>query len=177
MVHLDAFLEQITEVEKESDVSDVLELLSWFENLALDEWESLLTYEDGAPGNTILYQSEKVKIVLIYWKGKQKSSVHGHPGGGGLLRVLSGSLEETRYTPDDSRTLIDKSRLEAGLLGIYPRCPRVPPGCKSRGGSGRLTAHVFIDFGIGSGLKRIEYWNHGTNNQNQGPSAHDRDES
>ena len=72
-------------------IDDVLDLVPVFEEFKLNDWRSLMTRQNGDPETTILYQSDLIKLILIYWKEGQSSSVHGHPAGGGLIRQLWGN--------------------------------------------------------------------------------------
>lgn len=59
----------------------------------------------------VLVQNALLKVVLIHWKPGTFSDVHGHPRGGCVFKVLNGSLEEKRYTTDESQQLISVSTL------------------------------------------------------------------
>jgi len=117
MITLNEFLQQIEEQRHAENITDILTLLEPFEDLTVSNWEEVLEQENGEPVNTILYQSDDVKLVMIYWREGQQSSVHGHPGGGGLIKVLSGCLEETRYEPGSDDKVIDHHRLPVGSMG------------------------------------------------------------
>lgn len=65
--------------------------------------------------NHVLMQNDWLKVVLIHWKPGKVSSIHGHPSGGCVFKVLQGCLEEKRYSPDDSQQrLIGVSTLQSG---------------------------------------------------------------
>jgi len=57
----------------------------------------------------ILVENELIKIVLIFWQPNDLASVHGHPTGGCVLKVLEGKLVEKRYSADDRLRLLSKS--------------------------------------------------------------------
>jgi hypothetical protein len=116
MKEVKKFLSGISQYVRNHDLDDVLDLLPMFDQLNVANWRSLINYEDGAPVTTILYQTNLVKLVLIYWQGRQSSPVHGHPGGGGLIRLLSGELVEKRFDPEDPERVIDKHRFRQGAL-------------------------------------------------------------
>lgn len=118
MEALENFCSHLKELESQKQIDDILALLPEFEKLELRDWSALLDKQNGKQCTTSLYHSEQVKMLLIYWNGKQTSSVHGHPGGGGLIKVLSGSLEEIRFEPDMTEKVIDKSRIEPGLISF-----------------------------------------------------------
>ena len=88
------------QVEKKGNLN-VRELGTIFAEYSATDWKKYLTVEDGQLKNTILHQDKHLKMILICWKPGQKSSKHGHPAGGGLIRVLSGQLFEIRFDPKD----------------------------------------------------------------------------
>lgn len=62
--------------------------------------------------NHVLVQNELIKIVLIHWPPNKFSNIHGHVSGGCVFKVLAGSLEEKRYSTDESQRLLAVSRLQ-----------------------------------------------------------------
>ena len=83
---------------------DVLYLVSQFNTCQGTGWEDYI----AGPGNIPLFQNEDFRLVLIYWDGNARSKKHGHPEGGCLLKVLSGSLIETRFDPIDPQWVTGK---------------------------------------------------------------------
>ena len=63
-----------------------------------------------------LVNNSIMKIVLIKWPKGKLSSVHGHPKGGCMFKVLSGKVEELRYSPDASRKLMSAKTYHAGSM-------------------------------------------------------------
>lgn len=109
MKKLNAFIAAVDKHIDRNGFVDVLELAPYFEALQMRDWKNLVNMENGRPVNTTVYQSDLYRMIIIHWEAHQKSSVHGHPGGGGLIKVLSGSLKETRFDPID--------REELGIFG------------------------------------------------------------
>ncbi|MEZ5043665.1 MAG: cysteine dioxygenase family protein [Saprospiraceae bacterium] len=97
----------VTQFETQK-TKNVLEVESLFTSYNNDDWRNFMTKEDGKFKNTILFQNQQFKLILIHWDGKQKSKKHGHPQGGGLIKVLSGTLSETRFDPKDKEKVIGK---------------------------------------------------------------------
>ena len=64
----------------------------------------------------VLIQNELLKVVLIHWQPGKYSPIHGHPAGGCVFKVLHGSIEEKRYTPDAEPQLIAVSRYDKGSM-------------------------------------------------------------
>ncbi len=66
--------------------------------------------------NHVLIQNDLIKVVLIHWKPGKISSIHGHPSGGCVFKVLQGQVEELRYTTDASPQLLSSSTYMAGSM-------------------------------------------------------------
>ena len=64
----------------------------------------------------VLIEHDWLKVVLIHWQPGKISSIHGHPQGGCVFKVLQGSLEELRYTTDASPKLLAVSTYQAGSM-------------------------------------------------------------
>ncbi len=56
--------------------------------------------------NHVLLRNSFLKVVLIHWPAGRWSGVHGHPNGGGMFKVIKGSLKELRYNSADPRELL-----------------------------------------------------------------------
>ena len=67
--------------------------------------------------NHVLIENEFLKIVLIHWLPGSISSIHGHPKGGGVFKVISGSIEELRYTTDAKPKLLSVSSYHKNAIG------------------------------------------------------------
>ncbi len=65
----------------------------------------------------IVILHEFLKIVLIHWLPGKISSIHGHPKGGGIFKVISGSIEELRYTSDPIPKLLSASTFHKDAVG------------------------------------------------------------
>lgn len=73
-----------------------------------NDWQNYIGMTDNTPKTKILLENEHIKLLIIRWGGFQKTNKHGHPGGGGALKVLSGILLETRFDPIDTDRMIGK---------------------------------------------------------------------
>lgn len=62
-----------------------------------NEWASLAREGDG---RRVLVDNEYLKVVLIRWEPGAASDRHYHPKGGGMITVLEGAIQETRYLND-----------------------------------------------------------------------------
>ena len=79
--------------------------------------ERLNTALRSQPGSHVLVDNPIMKVVLIHWTPGKVSSIHGHPSGGCVFKVLNGSLEELRYTTDESPALLAASTYHKGGMG------------------------------------------------------------
>lgn len=91
---------------KEKDINNALDLLNPFTQYIGDDWQSHLIAQKNEFQYSVLHKDEFLKLILIFWNGKNKSEKHGHMKGGGLMRVLSGNIIETRFHPDDKNKAI-----------------------------------------------------------------------
>jgi len=62
----------------------------------------------------VIADNDILKVVLIPWQSGKIGSIHGHPNGGGVFKVLQGSIEELRYTSDSSPQLLSTSVYHTG---------------------------------------------------------------
>ncbi len=62
----------------------------------------------------ILIDNESLRVVVIRWVPGMVSEIHPHPAGGGIYKVLLGSVEELRYSFEDQPVLLAKNQLYAG---------------------------------------------------------------
>lgn len=65
----------------------------------------------------VLVDNNELKVSLILWKPGKISSIHGHPKGGCLFKVLHGSLIETRYSTDAIPQVQSIAKLDQNDLG------------------------------------------------------------
>ena len=112
---LDEFLSDVNDFIAVNGFDDVMDLIPYFEAYAPEHWEDMTHDATGHAENATLYESDQLRLVLIHWDGRQQSSVHGHAGGGGLIKVLDGELEETRFDPED-RQVTGRFRYHPGEI-------------------------------------------------------------
>ena len=77
--------------------STALEFLPIMERTATfstDQWAHLADRPDG---REVLVDNEFLKVVIIRWAPGTTSNLHGHPKGGGVIKVLEGAIAEARY--------------------------------------------------------------------------------
>ncbi len=64
----------------------------------------------------VLLSNNQFELVLIQWKPGHVSEIHGHNGAKCLFKVLTGKLEELRFTPDTSCRLFAACSMKSGDL-------------------------------------------------------------
>lgn len=90
----------------------VLQGLTQWPNI---DWDTLT---QSTSNSHLLIDNEIMKAVLIFWPKSKISSIHGHPKGGGVFKLLKGSIEELRYTSDESPKLLSVSTYQKGSVGF-----------------------------------------------------------
>lgn len=66
-------------------------------SMSASEWAFLAT-ESG--GRKVLVDNEFLKVVLIRWEPGVECARHYHPNGGGMIMVLEGAIQESRFLND-----------------------------------------------------------------------------
>jgi len=61
-----------------------------------------------------VYKSSEVDIKLISWSPQQGSPKHNHPNQGCLMKILEGSLTETRYSSKNIGQVVNKGKYSVG---------------------------------------------------------------
>ena len=64
----------------------------------------------------VLVDNKLITVVLIHWKPGKVSSIHGHPKGGCVFKVLQGKLEELRYSADTTQNLLSSNGYRSGSI-------------------------------------------------------------
>lgn len=118
MKTLDQLIEQLSSKVYQQSSLSVFELFPLVNAYTDEDWKTALTIENHKPKNTLLFQDEYMKMLLIHWDSFQQSSKHGHPGGGGLVKVLSGTLVESLFDSQNPDKMIGKHRLSTGNISF-----------------------------------------------------------
>jgi len=113
MKRLQQLIKKINKQIQNKGIINVLELKPLFNAYSGKDWKKHLKLNNNKPENKVLFQNEQIKLVLIYWDCFKKSKKHGHPEGGGLMKLLAGNLIETRFDPENTNTVIGKHHYSA----------------------------------------------------------------
>ncbi len=86
----------------------------------LSEWPSANwdVSSQNASNSHLLIDNEIMKAILIFWPKSAISNIYGQPKGGGVFKLLKGSIEELRYTSDESPKLLSVSTYQKGSVGF-----------------------------------------------------------
>ena len=84
--------------------------------LATPDSASLERFEANPETRHVLIDNEQMKVVLIHWVPGAVSSLHGHPKGGCLFKVLKGTVEELRCAAEGSHQLYARSNYFPGSI-------------------------------------------------------------
>jgi hypothetical protein len=84
--------------------------------LKAPETEEVKRFLKNPETRHVLVSNDLLEVVLIHWKPGRASDIHGHPGGGGVFKLLKGKLEEVRYTPEKSPRLLSTNSLRSGSI-------------------------------------------------------------
>lgn len=122
MKDLKQVVKNITSQVEERGIINVLELKPFFRQYSGKDWRKFFSPKKGKPGNKVLFQNDQFRLVLNYWDPYKKTRKHGHPPGGGLMKLLSGTLIETRFDPDDPKQVIGKYQyVDGDIAYIHDR--------------------------------------------------------
>ena len=77
--------------------------------ISLEHFSVEVMHELDLCGSVVLLHNELMKLTLIKWLPGKESSIHGHPDGGCIFKVLSGMLTEERF--DEQYNLRSESLL------------------------------------------------------------------
>ena len=62
-----------------------------------EDWKEYVTWSDEKYTRNHIMQTELFEMLVICWDVEQGSPFHDHPERGCLLRVMQGTLQESRY--------------------------------------------------------------------------------
>ena len=118
METLEQLIKQLSAKTHNQTTLNVFEIFPLVNTYTNEDWKNALTFENHKPKNTLLFQDEHLKVILIQWDSFQQSSKHGHPAGGGLVKVLSGNLVESLFDSHNPDKMISKQRLASGSISF-----------------------------------------------------------
>ncbi len=116
MKTLQQLIQNLNAETKEKGISNALDLLTPFDQYTGEDWKSYFKTPADEFQSSVLHLDDHFKLLLIYWNGHNKTAKHGHMKGGGLMRILSGQIVETRFDPDDQEKIIGTFTYSEGDL-------------------------------------------------------------
>jgi predicted metal-dependent enzyme (double-stranded beta helix superfamily) len=72
------------------------------------DYKAYLNFSDEKYVKTRVCTNDKFEIYIICWSPGQSSPIHDHAKNGCIMKVLSGSLKETRYDPETTHRHLKK---------------------------------------------------------------------
>ena len=100
MKQMNQLLESINAQVQKQGLINALELQPLFNSYSSPDWQQYLNKTMEETGSFVFHQNEAFKLLLIKWEPLKKSKKHGHPSGGGLIKILSGSLSVVTCSPE-----------------------------------------------------------------------------
>ncbi|MFK8008769.1 MAG: cysteine dioxygenase family protein [Saprospiraceae bacterium] len=101
---------------QENKIDNALDLLPSFDQYIGDDWQAYYESDKDEFQYSVLHKDDNFKLILIYWNGNSKSKKHGHMKGGGLMRILSGEILETRFDSENDEKIIGTFKYSEGDL-------------------------------------------------------------
>ncbi len=88
-----------------------LSFVETLQKLQVESESQLEKFFVGKEKSHVFVDNEYLKVLLIRWKPGELSSIHAHPKGGGIFKVLWGNIEELRYSQGNQPSLYSKNTL------------------------------------------------------------------
>ncbi|PRW56884.1 cysteine dioxygenase [Chlorella sorokiniana] len=107
------------------------------------DWRALAKFNDSHYVRHLVDENGDFEMILICWKQGQASRVHNHAQSHCWLNVLSGGVEELRYTTGDTPEGVEPAvapRLP-GVISASAPCPLLMPAGVGKVGPGG-TAYI-----------------------------------
>ena len=102
---------------KKESTNSALQFIPELRGMAALQNMEIERFLNNPQTNHVLIQNGLLKVVLIRWEPGKISSIHGHPAGGCVFKVLEGSVEELRYTTNESPQLLSSSHFHKEGIG------------------------------------------------------------
>lgn len=61
------------------------------------DYKNSIVFQNEKHNKILLYSSELYDVYLICWRAGQQTTIHDHPSGGCLMKIISGTLLEENY--------------------------------------------------------------------------------
>ncbi len=118
MIQINEFVNKLTTQLQAQPVQHVMELKPLLEYYNGFDWINHIEIEVNVPKTIVLFQNEQVKVLLEYWPGYQQNKQSKNLKTGGLLKVLSGQLTESRLDLSAPGKVTEKLTYQKGDI-IY----------------------------------------------------------
>jgi len=103
----------VTHLENQS-FNNVLDIFYLLEQYNGCDFKQIACFSNEKYIRFNVYKSSEVDIQLISWSPQQGSPKHNHPNQGCLMKILEGSLTETRYSSKNVGQVVNKGKYSVG---------------------------------------------------------------
>ena len=104
-----ACLKLMSAIGRNTASKSAIQAIPLMQHVALQNKSDIELIHKNLQSSAVLVDNDLMKVVLIRWETGKISSIHGHPEGGCVFKVLRGSVEELRYTKGDNPKLLASS--------------------------------------------------------------------
>lgn len=95
---------------------ETLESMKHFvESYSGNDWTSYVSFSDEKYCRKKVFQNDQAELIVISWKQSQKTSIHDHPTGGCIMKVITGLLCEDKYS-ENADIHLNTTCLEEGNI-------------------------------------------------------------
>lgn len=121
------FVERLNKLSYQNfPIEDVLHLLKK-NDLSYRDFEPYIFFSDARYTRNLIHKDPNFEILVLCWRPKQFSPIHGHEGQKCWMKVMSGTLEFTDYqeVPKNDDKLIKKVAVNVGKAGYVDGPARI----------------------------------------------------
>ena len=68
-----------------------------------DDWKKYIKINPSSYNRHTVYKNDLLELVIITWKPKQRSHIHGHPKNGCIFKIMQGNINEYFYKSLDGK--------------------------------------------------------------------------
>ena len=98
-------------LNKENNKDNIKNLIDIVKSYNGEDWKEYVEFSENKYLRRIVKQNENIEILILSWKKGQETKIHDHSKNGCILRVLNGSLQETRYGVVKEITNLEKDSI------------------------------------------------------------------
>eukprot|EP01086_Lenisia_limosa_P010560 TRINITY_DN34977_c0_g1_i1.p1 TRINITY_DN34977_c0_g1~~TRINITY_DN34977_c0_g1_i1.p1 ORF type:complete len:194 (+),score=55.18 TRINITY_DN34977_c0_g1_i1:84-665(+) len=129
---------------REAVGKEMLEYISKFDFANNPEWRKFAEQTDASVPYTrnLVYESEKLCVLILDWNKNVKSAPHDHAGSHGWVMCLDGEVTEKRFTPDTEMKQTAVTVVKPGMATYIHDSMAYHQICETSGGNS-VSLHVY----------------------------------